>query len=186
MIVEPTALAFVRPGEASADLAPIAILARQKDAGAMLLARFPIDLPEGTTVIEAHVLLDRASSIDADPISPSAAPTLRAVRIGGAWDARSISWARVPRWDEADAPRTPLGDATRVARIDVRALVERWRAAPATTTASRSSPTSHRAPEWRLQFFLMRPGSDRVRMSRVLRGSSSTSSRDFCGIRDRE
>ena len=91
----------------------------------MLLLRFALDLPPGITVVEAHLVLDRAPAVgDADP----APVVLHAARILDPWDARSIAWGRPPRLDEARFPATDAS-TTRAGtvRIDVRTLVRRWR-----------------------------------------------------------
>jgi len=124
LVVAPVFVARLGPGDARAETAPLATLARQRDAGAMLLLRFALDLPPGATIVEAHLLLDRATAVDVDP----APVVLRAARVVEPWDVRSISWGRAPRIEQEDAlARTEVSDARLTVRLDVRPLVRRWR-----------------------------------------------------------
>jgi len=123
LLYSPVAAAVVRPGDGHASLPDVATLARARDAGSLLLLRFAVDLPPGTTVVEAHLLLDRAPAVDVDP----APIVVHAARIAEPWEPRSTSWARVPRIEEVDPPRTTVSSPRRVVRLDVRSLVRRWR-----------------------------------------------------------
>jgi hypothetical protein len=81
-------------------------------------------LPAEVHVLEAYLVLERATDGEADPVPI----TLHATRIVQAWDGRSVSWARQPRFEEAGAPITRVWPSSgRLVRLDVRALVQRWR-----------------------------------------------------------
>jgi hypothetical protein len=123
LVLEPIAIARLAPGDRRGELAPVATLGRTRDAGSMLLLRFALDLPPGTSVLEAHVVLDRAPSTDTD----TAPVALRAARIVDPWDARSIAWGRAPRLDDAHLPVTTIDDPRAAVRLDVGPLVRRWR-----------------------------------------------------------
>jgi hypothetical protein len=92
--------------------------------GAVLFLRFSVPLRAETSVVEGYLLLDRAPGIDSDP----GTLTLHAVRVEGAWDARTLSWARQPSVVEQGAPITTVQAAGGgFIRLDVRSIVERWR-----------------------------------------------------------
>jgi hypothetical protein len=92
--------------------------------GATLFVRFSIPLAPETTIVEGYLLLQRAPGLDVDPSRLS----LHAARVEGAWDARTLSWARQPSVVEVGAPVTTVDAAgTGPVRLDVRAIVERWR-----------------------------------------------------------
>jgi hypothetical protein len=101
---------------------PIAPLG--KGDGAYALLRFSVPLAPEAVVLEAYVLLERASDVDCDP-SPI---DLHAARVTVPWDERSLSWATQPRLEEIGSPVTRVLPAagSRV-RLDVRDLVLRWR-----------------------------------------------------------
>jgi hypothetical protein len=123
VVVAPSAVVRLAPGDTSGEVPPVAILARERDARAILLLRFPLDLPPGTTIVEAHVLLFRATAVDSDPTPV----TLHAVRVAEGWDAGSITWGRAPRLDDLHLPSTTIDDARSLVRLDVRPLVRGWR-----------------------------------------------------------
>jgi hypothetical protein len=86
--------------------------------------RFAVQVPPEVSVLEAYVLLQRATAVDADPV-PIA---LHAARVTTSWDGRSLSWATQPHVEEIGAPVTrvtPAGGP--LVRLDVRDLVQRWR-----------------------------------------------------------
>jgi hypothetical protein len=121
VLYDPVAIGFVRRG-AEPGLPAIAALGRSD--GALALLRFSLPLPPEVSVIEAYLLLDRATNVDSDP-APIA---LHAVRIVDPWDERSLSWAVQPRVEEVGSPITRvLPSAGALVRLDVRAIVERWR-----------------------------------------------------------
>jgi hypothetical protein len=111
------------PGDTAGEMPPVVTLGRKRDEAAVLLLRFALDLSPDATVLEAHVLLDRAPSLDADP-TPIA---LHASRIVEPWDARLVSWGRAPRIEETRSPQTVVDLGRPQARIDVRSLILRWR-----------------------------------------------------------
>jgi hypothetical protein len=123
LLFSPVDVAYVRR-EVDARDAATATLGGAHDEGAVVLLRFSALLPPESNVLEAYLLLERATDVDADPM-PTA---LRAERVTAPWDSRSVSWARQPRFEEAGAPVTrvsPSGGP--LVRLDVRALVQRWR-----------------------------------------------------------
>jgi hypothetical protein len=111
------------PGDAEGEVPRVATLGRARDGASLLLLRFALDLPPDATVIEAHVILDRAPASLSDP-APIA---LHAARIVEPWDARSVAWGRAPRLDESGAPLSIVDPARPSVRIDVRMIVSRWR-----------------------------------------------------------
>jgi len=120
LLFEPVDVGWVRRGDgAVGDVATIG-----RGDGAVILLRFSIALAPEASVVEAYLLLERVPGIDADPV----AMTLHATRIAGAWDSRSLSWARQPLTDEMGAPVTRVVPAAgRLVRLDVGTLVQRWR-----------------------------------------------------------
>jgi hypothetical protein len=128
LVFEPVDVVFLHPGDTTSDHATgapprVARFARDDDGRAVLLLRFEVDLPPGTTVVDASLLLDRATSGLVDPVPVA----VHAARIADPWDGRSIAWGRAPRIEEAGGPRTPVEPSRRTARIVVRSLVQRWR-----------------------------------------------------------
>jgi hypothetical protein len=92
--------------------------------GAMALLRFAVVLPPEANVLEAYVLLERAPGVDPEP-QPVA---LHLAPVIDAWEGRTLSWAAQPRIVEVGAPVTRvLPAAAGPVRLDVRAIVERWR-----------------------------------------------------------
>ncbi len=112
---------------ASAAQAPHSLATLGKGDGALVLLRFAIALPPEANVLEAYLLLRQADAVDADP-DPI---VLHAARVTDPWDGRSVTWAHAPRVIEVGAPVTRVGAATaRIVRLDVRAVVQRWRRRP--------------------------------------------------------
>jgi hypothetical protein len=122
LVITPVDIVRLAPGDTQGYAPRVATLGRERDRASVLLLRFAIDLPPESTILSAHVVLDRAPSSEADP-SPIA---LHAARITQAWDARSIAWGRAPLLEDARTPVTTIDDARASVRIDVRALVRRW------------------------------------------------------------
>jgi hypothetical protein len=123
LVLSPVAAARLAPGDAAGEVSQVVTLGRARDAGSILLLRFSVDLLPETAIFDAHVVLDRAPSVQADP-SPIA---LHATRIVDPWDAGSIAWGRAPRLAEAHLAATTVTGARASVRIDVAALVQRWR-----------------------------------------------------------
>jgi hypothetical protein len=95
-----------------------------KGDGAYALLRFSVPLSAEAVVLEAYVLLERASEVDCDP----APIDLHAAPVTAAWDERSLSWATRPRLEEIGSPVTRVVPAAGPwVRLDVRDLVQRWR-----------------------------------------------------------
>jgi hypothetical protein len=111
------------PGDTEGEVPRVATLGRARDSASLLLLRFSLDLPPDATVIEAHVILDRAPASESDPV-PIA---LHAAQIVDRWDARSVAWGRAPHLAELGAPLSVVDSARASVRIDVRTLVSRWR-----------------------------------------------------------
>jgi len=119
----PTDIAYLRSDTDTRD-AVTGALGSSGALRAVVLLRFSARLPPEANVLEAYVVLERAADSDADPRPIS----LYAARIAEAWDSRGVSWARQPRIEEAGAPVTRVRpSAGRLVRLDVRALVQRWR-----------------------------------------------------------
>ncbi len=126
VVAAPVATAYLAQGApASAGVLPTACtLGKASEPDARLLLRFAVPIPAGATILEAYLLLPRAESIDVDPT----AVALHAARVVEPWDPRAVSWARQPRLEETRAPSTTVSARTGpLVRIDVRALVQRWR-----------------------------------------------------------
>ncbi len=122
LLYEPVDVAFVRR-HAGPEGTPALVTLGTGD-GALVLLRFSIDLPPEPHIVEAFVLLERATNVDAEPV-PIA---LHAARVAEAWDGRWVSWALQPRLDESGGALTRVEPAGgRLVRIDVRDLVQRWR-----------------------------------------------------------
>jgi hypothetical protein len=125
VVVAPTDIAYVSAGgEGSPSaLPPVLVLGREGDHAALLL-RFAVPIAEQESVVEAYVLLDREDVVEGDPKPIS----LHAARIIDAWDGRSISYARAPRWEETGSPGAVVNGSGRpLVRIDVRDLVRHWK-----------------------------------------------------------
>jgi hypothetical protein len=123
MLYDPVEIGYVRRG---ADRELPAIAAFGRGDGALAFLRFSVPLPPDAGVVEAYLLIDRVTAVDSDP-DPV---VLHAARVVDAWDEGSLSWALQPRIEEVGAPVTRVLPASgAVVRLDVRALVERWRRA---------------------------------------------------------
>ncbi len=124
VIASPVDVAYVSTSRSDpADLPPVLVLGRSGD-GARLLLRFAVPIAEEESVVEAYVLLDRADVVEGDPNPIS----LHAARIIDAWDGRSISYARQPRWEETGSPGAIVSGTGRpLVRVDVRDLVTHWK-----------------------------------------------------------
>jgi hypothetical protein len=125
LVVAPTDIAYVSTGggETPSDLPPVLVLGKKGD-GATLFLRFAVPIAPEENVVEAYVLLDRAAVVQSDPEPIS----LHADRIIDAWDGRSISYARQPRYEETASPATIVTGAGRpLVRIDVRDLATHWK-----------------------------------------------------------
>ena len=121
LVYDPVDAVYLRPGQEPAT-AGLATLGRGD--GAMALFRFSVTLAAGTSVVEAYLLMDRATDVDDDPAPVS----IHAARVGSDWDSRSASWARQPLIREVGGSETRVGGgSSSVVRIEVRSLVERWR-----------------------------------------------------------
>jgi hypothetical protein len=119
----PVDVAYLR-SDADARDAAAATLGGVRDRGAIVLLRFSAPVAPDVNVLEAYLVLERATDVDADPTLV----LLRAARIVDPWDGRSVSWARQPRVEEVGAPVTRVSPAAgALVRLDVRALVHRWR-----------------------------------------------------------
>jgi hypothetical protein len=120
-VYDPVDVAYLRPGEEVRG-AGLATLGRGD--GALALFRYAVSLPPEATVLEAYLVMDRARDVDSDPTPV----TLHAVRIVGDWVAGTTSWARQPALQEVGASETRVGATSPpFVRLEVRALVERWR-----------------------------------------------------------
>ncbi len=125
VVAAPTDLAYVstRGGAEPSDLPPVLVLGRKGD-GAALFLRFAVPIEPDETVVEAYVLLDRADVVETDPQPIS----LHATRIIDAWDGRSISYERQPRYEETSSPATIVtGTGRPLIRVDVRDLATHWK-----------------------------------------------------------
>jgi hypothetical protein len=123
LLFSPEDVAYLRRDTDTRD-AVTATLGSTRDQGAVVLMRFSARLPQEVSVLEAYVVLERASDADVEPM-PIA---IHAARVVQAWDSRSVSWARQPLFEEAGAPVTRIQpSAGRLVRLDVRAIVQRWR-----------------------------------------------------------
>jgi hypothetical protein len=125
MLVDPIDVGYVQRGDDSgARTTAVARLGRAGQPGVVFL-RFAAPLAPEVRVLEAYLLLERAPDVDVDP----AVVPLHAARVVGAWDARSLSWARQPHIEEVGAAITRVGPGGGAfVRLDVRDLVQRWRA----------------------------------------------------------
>jgi hypothetical protein len=123
LLFVPEDVVYLR-GDADVRDAATATLGCSRERTAIVLLRFSARLAPEARVLEAYLVLERAVDVPADPEPIS----LHAARIAQAWDGRSVSWARQPRIEETGAPVTRVWPwAGRLVRLDVRALVQRWR-----------------------------------------------------------
>jgi hypothetical protein len=126
LLFAPVDVGYVCPNEPTGDAA----LATFGRAGqpAVAFLRFSVPLPPEATVLEAYVLLRRATSVDADAVPIAAPIALHTARVVNAWDGRTLSWATQPRIEEVGAPVTRVSPAAgSLVRLDVRDTVLRWR-----------------------------------------------------------
>ena len=124
LIFFPVDIAFVGHASGSRDTAT-AVVGSSRDVQAAILLRFAAQLPSETNVLEAYLLLERQGAAASDPW----AVALRTARIANDWDGRSVSWALQPRLEDIGAPVTRVSPSSGpLVRLDVRALVQRWRA----------------------------------------------------------
>jgi hypothetical protein len=122
LVLRPVDVAYLRSGDKASEGALPPLFALGRD-GAILFLRFSVALPQTANVIEAYVVLRRASVVDDDPAPIS----LHATRIVEGWEGRSTSWATQPRSAETRTPSTlvePGGPS--LVRLDVRDLVRQW------------------------------------------------------------
>ncbi|MDP9149788.1 MAG: DNRLRE domain-containing protein [Myxococcota bacterium] len=123
LLFAPVDLAYL-DGRAQAITEGIATLGSARAGRGVALLRFSVGLPPETTVLEAYLVLERATAIDADPAPVS----LHAARVGERWDGRWVSWGRQPLIEEVGAPVTRVSpSAGPLVRLDVREIVRRWR-----------------------------------------------------------
>jgi hypothetical protein len=126
IVYAPVEVGFVRRG-GDQELPAVAALGRSD--GALAFLRFSVPLPPEAGVVEAYLLLDRVTDVEFDP-EPIA---LHVVRVVEPWDERSLSWSVQPRVEEVGSPVTRVLPASgALVRLDVRAIVERWRRRRAT------------------------------------------------------
>ena len=121
LLFAPEDIGYVRRGE-STRAGALATFGRAGDPSVAFL-RFSVPLAPEANVLEAYVLLERATSVDADEV-PIA---LHVVRVATPWDGRTLSWASQPHVEEMERARhARLGVAAGpLVRIDVRDLVQR-------------------------------------------------------------
>jgi hypothetical protein len=119
-VYEPVDAAYVRPG---GDVATDGVATLGRGDGALALFRFAVPLAPDASVVEAYLLMDRAPDVDADPTPV----VLHAARVVGPWDSRSTSWASLPSLQEVGGSETRVAGGTSTVRLEVRAIVERWR-----------------------------------------------------------
>jgi hypothetical protein len=119
VLYDPVDTAYLRPGEQAATTG-LATIGRGD--GAFALFRFAVPLSAQVTVVEAYLLLEPPDAVDLDP----APVTLRTERVVGDWSS-DTSWARRPALQDMGLPETRVEGGSRVVRLEVRALVERWR-----------------------------------------------------------
>jgi hypothetical protein len=122
LVVRPADVAYLKAGDPPSNGALPAVFALGRSSGKLLL-RFSIAIPTTANIIEAYVILHRASIVDDDPTPVS----IHATRIVESWTGGSISWAMQPRTTETRSPSTtvePSGSS--IVRVDVRELVRQW------------------------------------------------------------
>lgn len=125
LLFVPVAMAWrARQGKDKEFDPTIVTLGRTSDGGAIAFVRFEAELPVETKVLEAYILLERASDIDVDP-EPI---TLYPERILDPWDSSSLSWGRAPHTQDIGAARTRVSATSGpLVRLEIRDLVKRWR-----------------------------------------------------------
>jgi hypothetical protein len=118
----PVDVGYVRRGDRTRD-ASFATLGRAGEPSVVFL-RFSVPLAPEASVLEAYLLLELATSVDADPVPI----VLHAARVIAPWDGRSLSWATQPQVEEIGSPVTRVSPGgSPLVRLDVRDLVQRWR-----------------------------------------------------------
>ena len=122
LLYAPVDAAYIRRGDGAPQPTVLATLGRPE--GALMLLRFAVDLPAEVSVIEAYLLLERATDVDVDPV-PIA---LHVERVTQPWDGQSVSWAHQPHLNDVGAPIASARwrSGRRDIRLDVRNLVQRW------------------------------------------------------------
>ena len=139
MTLTATSMAYVRAGSDSGEVPLVYDLGRRDD-DAELLVRFerPLGFYQALgTVVEAYLVLPRATE-SAPPPSPASSSgleltSLAVVRIVDPWTPAAASWSARPSLDSAARSTTTVPNvgglaSPRLVRLDVRALVEGWRA----------------------------------------------------------
>jgi hypothetical protein len=122
LVFAPVDVAYVHRGPREKDPA---IVTLGRDDGALLLLRFEAALPAQANVLEAYLLLERADAANEDPGLIS----LHASRVVDPWSGAGVSWAEQPRLVDDGAPVTRVAHwSTGFVRLDVRDIVNRWRA----------------------------------------------------------
>jgi hypothetical protein len=122
LLLAPVDVGYVQQGDGTCD-ATLATLGRSGEPS-MVFLRFSVPLAPEASVLEAYVLLERATSVDSDAVPI----VLHAARVTTAWDGRTLSWATQPHVEELGSPVTRvLPGAGPLVRLDVRDLVQRWR-----------------------------------------------------------
>jgi hypothetical protein len=122
LLYAPVDVGYVRRGDGARE-ATLATLGRAGDPSVVFL-RFSVPLAPEASVLEAYVLLERTTSVDADPVPI----VLHAARVTTSWDGATLSWATQPQVEEVGSPVTRVSPgAGPLVRLDVRDLVQRWR-----------------------------------------------------------
>jgi hypothetical protein len=125
VVYEPVDVGYVRRGGPALQGTPAGAVATFGLPGEpRMFMRFEVALRPDEALVEAFLAIERAPDVAADP----ATITLHAAPVVERWDGRLVSWGSQPRIEELGLPRTPVSAAggARV-RLDVRALLERWR-----------------------------------------------------------
>jgi hypothetical protein len=125
IVLAPEAAAALEPGESSAGgaLPALFTLGRASDRGAMLLLLFDLRSEKITSVLRASVLIDRSDAAFSDPVPIS----LHADAILARWDGRRVRSGTAPPLEDVRAPRTVVSPSgTRVTRVDVTGMAQRW------------------------------------------------------------
>ncbi len=122
LLLAPVDVGYIQRGGGGRD-ATLATLGRSGEPS-MVFLRFSVPLAPEASVLEAYVLLERATSLDTDAVPI----VLHAARVTTAWDGRTLSWATQPHVEELGSPVTRVSPgAGPLVRLDVRDLVQRWR-----------------------------------------------------------
>jgi hypothetical protein len=121
LLFAPVDLGYVRRDDSSREMRLATLGCTRKPA--IVFLRFSVPLAPEVLVLEAYVLLERATSVDADPV----VIPLHVARVVTPWDGRSLSWATQPRFEEVGAPVTQVPPVPGAVRLDVRDIVQRWR-----------------------------------------------------------